>query len=96
MSFETFPQYLDHLRRRGLGINLAAFVPLAPLRRWVLGDEASERAATPGERAAIAGLLREAMEAGVLGFSATMTKRHIGFKGRPLACRLADRDELRA
>ena len=95
-SFETFPQYLDHLRRRGLGINLAAFVPLAPLRRWVLGDEASERAATPGERAAIAGLLREAMEAGALGFSATMTKRHIGFKGRPLACRLADRDELRA
>lgn len=95
-QFESFPEYLDYLRRRGLGINLAAFVPLAPLRRWVLGDEASERAATAEERAKIADLLRQAMEAGALGFSATMTKRHIGFKGRPLACRLADRDELKA
>jgi N-acyl-D-aspartate/D-glutamate deacylase len=95
-AFETFPEYLAHLRRRGLGINLAAFVPLSPLRRWVLGDEASERAAKPEERVAIAALLREAMEAGALGFSATMTKRHVGYKGRPLACRMADRDELRA
>ena len=26
-AFETFPEYLAHLRRRGLGINLAALVP---------------------------------------------------------------------
>lgn len=95
-QFSSFPEYLDFLRGRGLGINLAAFVPLAPLRRWVLGDAASERAATPEERAQIAELLRAAMKAGALGFSATMTKRHIGFKGRPLACRLADREEIKA
>jgi N-acyl-D-aspartate/D-glutamate deacylase len=93
-QFETFAQYLDHLRRRGLGINLAAYVPLSPLRRWVLGNEASERAASPAERAAIAAQLRDAMEGGALGFSATMTRRHVGYQGRPLACRMADRDEL--
>lgn len=92
--FESFDDYLAHLRRRGLGINLAAYVPLSPLRRWVLGDEASERAATSEERSAIAGQLRDAMEAGALGFSATMTRRHVGYQGRPLACRMADREEL--
>lgn len=95
-QFETFPQYLDYLRKRGLGMNLAAFVPLAPLRRYELGDDASERGATAEERAAIVATLREAMEAGALGFSATMTRRHVGYKGRPLACRPADRDELSA
>jgi len=92
--FETFPEYLDFLRGRGLGINLAAFVPLSPLRRYTLGSEASERAAAPQERAAIALTLREAMEAGALGFSFTTSNRHIGYKGQALACRLADGAEL--
>jgi len=34
--------------------------------------------------------------AGALGFSTTIGKQHIGFRGRPLACRLASRDELKA
>ena len=33
-------------------MNLAA-LSRSPLRRWVLGDDASERAATPEERAKI-------------------------------------------
>lgn len=95
-QFETFPEYLDYLRRRGLGINVAAFVPLSPLRRYELRDEASERSATSVERAAIATMLREAIESGALGFSLTKTSHHIGYKGRPLACRIADDAELKA
>jgi N-acyl-D-aspartate/D-glutamate deacylase len=95
-QFETFPEYLDAIRQRGIGINLGAFVPLSPLRRYVLGDEASERPATVEERAAIGALLREALEAGALGFSLTKTSHHIGYKGRPLACRIADNAELAA
>ena len=41
-------------------------------------------------------LLGEAIDAGAFGFSSTMLNQHIGFGGRPLACRNASRDELRA
>ena len=94
-EFETFPQYLDFVRKRGLGINVAAFVPLGPLRRWELGDEANQRAATPEERARIAANLREAMQAGAFGFSSTMTKRQTGFQGKPLPTQLAAAEELK-
>jgi N-acyl-D-aspartate/D-glutamate deacylase len=93
-QFETFPEYLDYLRGRGLGINLAAFVPLSPLRIYELGDAAYARAANSRERAAVAALLQAAMDAGALGFSLTTTSHHVGYKGRPVACCLADRDEL--
>ncbi len=95
-EFETFPQYLDFVRKRGLGINVAAFVPLGPLRRWELGDQANQRAATPEETARIAANLREAMQAGAFGFSSTMTKRQTGFQGKPLPTQLADAAELKA
>ena len=36
------------------------------------------------------------MEAGAFGFSTTFAGQHVGYKGRPLACRLASHDELRA
>ena len=95
-GFETFPQYLDFLRKRGLAVNVMALVPLSQLRRYKLGDEASERAATAAEREAMAGDLREALEAGAFGFSSSSVKRHVGYKGRPLAARLADVAELTA
>jgi hypothetical protein len=40
------------------------------------------------------GLLREAMEAGAFGFTTTTSPNHVGYGGRPLACRNASRDEL--
>jgi N-acyl-D-aspartate/D-glutamate deacylase len=95
-DWESFPQYMAAAQKRGLGINIGFLVPLTPLRHFVLGEESSERAARPIERERIAGLLREAVEAGALGFSTSVFRQHIGYKGRPLACRLADRDELAA
>lgn len=92
--FETFPEYLQMMRRRGLGINVAPFVPLSTLRRFTLGEAAIERAATPAEREAIAHDLHAAVEAGALGFSSTMVMRQVGYQGKPLACQLADREEL--
>ena len=44
----------------------------------------------------ISSLLGEAMDAGAFGFSSTVLNQHLGFKGRPLACRLASDDELKA
>lgn len=95
-DWETFPEYLDAAARRGSGLNLGFLAPLTPFRHYVMGDESMERAATEAETATIAGLLREAMEAGAFGFTTTNAGQHVGFQGRPLACRLADESELRA
>ena len=94
-EFQTFPEYLSYVQRRGLGINVAAFVPLGPLRRYELGDQANKRAATPEETTRIANALREAVKAGAFGFSSTMTKRQTGFQGKPLPTQLADANELK-
>lgn len=95
-DWETFPEYLDAAARRGSGLNLGFLAPLTPFRHYVMGDESMERAASAEETATIAGLLREAMEAGAFGFTTTNAGQHVGFQGRPLACRLADDNELRA
>ncbi len=44
--FETFPQYLDTLEKRGSAINVAALFGHTPLRLYVMGEESTERAAT--------------------------------------------------
>src|SRR3954465_209440 len=61
-----------------------------------MGAESMERSATAEETAQVAALLREAVAAGAFGFSTTVLNQHIGFQARPLACRNASRDELRA
>jgi N-acyl-D-aspartate/D-glutamate deacylase len=95
-EWETFPQYLDAAERRGSALNLAFLAPITPFRTYVLGAEANERAATPQETKKIAALLDEAMRAGALGFTTTENGQHIGHGGKPLAARLASRDELAA
>jgi len=95
-EWESFPDFLAAAGRRGVGINLAFLAPLTPFRHYVLGDESMEREATPDETTQVAALLREAIDAGAFGFSTTTLPQHIGYQGRPLACRLASRDELKA
>ena len=50
-----------------LGLNLGMYVGHSAIRRWVLGDEAYERAATADEVEQLAALVDEAMAAGALG-----------------------------
>ena len=95
-EWETFPEFIAAAERRGAGINLAFLAPLTPFRHYVMGEESMEREATIDETARIAGLLREAVDAGAFGFSTTTLPQHIGYQGRPLACRLASSDELKA
>jgi N-acyl-D-aspartate/D-glutamate deacylase len=95
-EWESFPEYMDALARRGLGINVAPLVPLTPLRHSVMGEASFDRAATAEETARMASLLGEALDAGAFGFSTTILENHVGHQGRPLACRNASADELRA
>jgi N-acyl-D-aspartate/D-glutamate deacylase len=95
-DWESFPEYMDAAQRRQPALNLAFLAPLTPLRHFVMGEESMERAATEEETARIRALLAQAVDAGAFGFSSTILNQHLGFQGRPLACRNASRDELKA
>ena len=95
-DWESFPEYLDAAEARGSALNLGFLAPLTPFRHYVMGEESMERSATPEETAKIKALLHEAMAAGAFGFSSTILNQHLGFGGRPLACRNASPEELTA
>jgi N-acyl-D-amino-acid deacylase len=95
-EWESFADFMNAAEQRRSGVNLGFLAPLTPFRHFVMGEEATERAARPEELVQIRALLREAIMAGALGFSTTNTLQHVGFRGRPLACRLASNDELKA
>lgn len=95
-DWETFPEYLDAAEARKPSVNLAFLAPLTPFRHYVMGEESMERAATPEETEQIANLLKEAVSAGAFGFSTTILNQHVGYGGRPLACRNASDAELTA
>ena len=95
-DWETFPEYMTAAQDRAPALNLAFLAPLTPFRHYVMGGASLERSATPDETERISALLGEAMDAGAFGFSSTILNQHLGFEGRPLACRNASRDEMKA
>src|SRR5262249_20115092 len=69
-DWETIPQYLDSLDRVPKGINCIQYLPTASLMTYVMGLEAAKtRPASEKERAEMARLLAEGMDAGLCGFS---------------------------
>ncbi len=95
-DWETFPEYMDAAQRRKPALNLAFLVPLTPLRHYVMGEASMERAAGPSEVSEMKSIFGKAMDAGAFGFSSTLLNQHLGYQGRPLACRNASREELAA
>ena len=95
-EFETFPEYLDTVRRHGSALNYAAYIGHTPLRIFVMGDDASRRIATSEEIAEMAALVREAMGAGAVGFATSFAVTHRGADGQPIPSRWSDRAELDA
>lgn len=94
-EWESFESYMGYAEACEPGINISFLMPLAALRRYVMGDAAIARAATDSETNRIAALLESAMRAGANGFSTTTVARQKGWQGQPLACTLASLDELR-
>ncbi|MGZ4681839.1 MAG: N-acyl-D-amino-acid deacylase family protein [Acidimicrobiales bacterium] len=94
--FETFPQYLDVIEQRGVGLNYACYVGHTAVRLYVMGPEAYERPATPDELAAMQQIVAEAMAGGAIGFATSASPTHNGDRGRPVPSRVADLAELEA
>jgi N-acyl-D-amino-acid deacylase len=95
-QFETFPDYLDLIERRGTTLNYGCYVGHTAVRLYVMGSEAYERPATPDELQRMTGVVAEALDKGAVGFASSASPTHNGDQGRPVPSRLADLNELRA
>jgi N-acyl-D-amino-acid deacylase len=95
-EFESFPQYLDAVERRGTALNYGCYVGHTAVRLFVMGEDSYERAARPEEIAQMQAVVAEAMAAGAAGFATSASPTHNGDGGRPVPSRVGDLDELRA
>jgi N-acyl-D-aspartate/D-glutamate deacylase len=93
-DFETFGEYLRSVERAGPVLNFGAFVGHTPLRLFVMGFDAYERAATADEIAEMRRVLAESLRAGALGFATSSAATHLGMNGRPIPSRFAESAEV--
>src|SRR5713226_4977458 len=93
----TFPEFLDSLDRGELGVNAASLVPYSPLRAWVLGNDAArdpKYKTKPEQVAEIKHILREGLQAGGFGFSASFSMANRDYDGGYLPTHVAPREEF--
>jgi N-acyl-D-aspartate/D-glutamate deacylase len=96
-DWETFPEYLDSLHRGGLGVNAASLVPYSPLRAYVLGNDAARDPnyrVTEEQLQQMKNILREGLQAGGFGFSATWSMANRDYDGGYLPTHVAPREEF--
>ena len=94
-GWETIPEYLDVLDGRRWAADVAVQVPHGAVRGYVMGDRgARNEAATPDDVAEMSRIVREAVEAGALGFTTSRTLGHLAKDGSPVPGTFADADEL--
>ncbi|MBI3629283.1 MAG: amidohydrolase family protein, partial [Candidatus Rokubacteria bacterium] len=95
-DFESYPDFLRAMERRGVVPNVASFAGHSSVRTYVLGADATRRVATDAEIAEMRRLVVEALRAGAIGFATSTAEQHNGENGIPMPSRLADDREMRA
>jgi len=75
---------------------VAAYIGHSSVRTWVMGADASRRAATPAEIDEMKRIVAEALMAGAVGLSSTTSYQHNGDGGVPMPSRLASDEEFHA
>ena len=77
-----------------IGVNVGANVGHCAVRRFVMGDDASERTATDDEIDQMRDLVRAAMRDGAVGFTSSQLELHVAHDGRGVPSNYASPDEL--
>jgi N-acyl-D-aspartate/D-glutamate deacylase len=95
-DFQSYPEFLDAMERRGVVPNVGSFVGHSSVRTYVLGADATKRAATSDEIDAMRRIVVDAVRAGAIGFATSTLEQHNGEHGTPMPSRLADTAELLA
>src|ERR1700728_1733667 len=94
-GWETFPQYLELLDGRRWSVDVGTQLPHGAVRNYVMGDRSGGNA-TAEDVAAMATIVREAIEAGAFGFTTSRTLAHKAVSGQPVPGTYAEDDELLA
>ena len=95
-TWETFPEYLAAVERRPKGLNYAMYVGHSALRMYVMGRRALTDEASNDEIRAITRLVQEALRAGAVGVSTSLSHTHMTPEGTPVASRQAAWKEIEA
>ncbi len=94
-EWETFPEFLDALDRRVYSMDIAAYIPHAALRMYVMGARGATREpATADEIAEMARHVRDAVTAGAVGVSTSRSLNHKTLDGELVAGTFAGYEEL--
>src|SRR5438094_1695742 len=91
----TFPQFLDTLESLPKGINYSGYLGHSALRTYVMGERAFDGPATEDDLRAMEAELRDAIQAGAIGFTTSRSPSHETPDRRPVASRMASWDEVR-
>jgi N-acyl-D-aspartate/D-glutamate deacylase len=89
----SFGDFLANLEGR-LGVNMGANVGHCAVRRYVMGDDASERVATDDEISQMQDLVRGALRDGAIGFTSSQLDLHVAHDGRGVPSNHAAPEEL--
>jgi N-acyl-D-amino-acid deacylase len=95
-DFETYPEYLDTVARRGTLVNFGGYVGHTAVRIYVMGDDAYEREATDDEIGRMRTIVADSVRGGALGFSSDRAGFHLGDGGRPVPSIMASQAETEA
>ncbi len=96
-NWHSFPDFLDAIAARSYDVDVAAQVPHAALRVYVMGERGANREpATERDRQRMAQLTAEGLRAGALGFSTSRTLNHRAADGRSIPTLRAEEAELTA
>jgi N-acyl-D-amino-acid deacylase len=93
-GWETFPEYMDAVQRRGPALNVIPLMGHSALRTFVMGRDAVQREATAVELAQMQEAVREGMRAGAAGLSISRSPAQVGAHGEPMPGKVATHAEL--
>ncbi len=93
-GWETFPEYLDVLDTLPKGINYSGYIGHSALRTYVMGERAFEEHASEADLIAMSQHVKDALDAGAMGFSTSRSQAHKTSDDRPVASRVADWSEV--
>jgi N-acyl-D-aspartate/D-glutamate deacylase len=93
-SWTTYREFLETLERLPKGINYSGYLGHSALRTYVMGERAFEGAASEDDMRAMEAELRDAIEAGAMGFTTSRSPSHETPDRRPVASRMATWEEV--
>lgn len=94
-GWESFPQYLDAVAQLPRVLDVGAQIAHGPLRAYAMGKRgARNEPATSADATQMRTLVKEALDAGALGFSTSRTSLHRAMDGELVPGTVATEDEL--